>query len=92
MTIRLVNSVNCPPSQKLVITPTVEPGFARKERIARFKEDCYKLAAFVKTEQGAKEHLEKRILGHKQVPGNSVSFPKSELIDFRDSTKARLKG
>ncbi|HHT9138605.1 MAG TPA: hypothetical protein ACFYEK_15345 [Candidatus Wunengus sp. YC60] len=77
---------------KLVITPTVEPGFARDKRVARFKEDCYKLANFVKTEQEAKEHLEKRMLELKQITSNSFSLSKLSLQIFETAQNPVLRG
>ena len=77
---------------KFVRTPTIEPGFARDERVARFKEDCYKLANFVKTEQEAKAHLDKRILELTKTTSKAFLFSEVEQAGFRDSTKPRLKG
>lgn len=77
---------------KFVKMPTVEPGFARDKRVARFKEDCYKLANFVKTEQEAKEHLEKRMLELKQITGNSFSLSKLSLQIFETAQNPVLRG
>lgn len=75
---------------KLVITPTIEPGFAREKRVKQFKEDCYKLTDFVKTEKEAQKHLEKRMLKLKQITGNPFSLSKADSTDFRDSAKPRF--
>ena len=78
----------------LVKTPTIEPGFASEERVRRFKDACYKLADFVKTEQEAKEHVEKRFLDLKQVDNNTFSATnaipcKSDPVIFRDTKKPK---
>lgn len=78
----------------LVKTPTVEPGFASEARVRRFKEECYKLADFVKPDKEAKEHVEKRFLDLKQVDNNTSSAThaiprKSDPVIFRDTKKPK---
>ena len=47
---------------RMVKTPTIEPGYARDERVQRFKDACYRLVDFVKPKLGVEKELEQRRL------------------------------
>lgn len=76
---------------RFIKTPTVNPGFANDKRVEAYKKECYLLADFVKTEEEAKEHLDKRIMELKRSAVGSInSFPNGDPKGFRDSAKPCL--
>lgn len=52
---------------QIVKTPTVEPGYARTERIGKFKNKCYELADFANPRPLVERQLEERRLSLKQI-------------------------
>lgn len=74
---------------KFIKVPTINPGFANYQRVEEFKKRCYLSADFVKTEQEAQEHLERRVLELTQTASNVLSL-KDNPSSFRDGAKPRL--
>ena len=55
----------------MVKTPTIEPAYAREERVERFKTECYRITDFVKPKQELERQMEERRLGLIQRVGQS---------------------
>jgi hypothetical protein len=66
---------------RMVKTPTIEPGYARDERVQMFKDACYRLMDFVKPRIDAEKQLEQRqlLLEHqaKEKLNPPVEYPKT---------------
>jgi len=76
---------------RFIKVPTVNPGFANDKRVEEYKKECYLLADFVKTEEEAKEHLDKRIMELKRsAEGNINALPNGDPKGFRDSAQPKI--
>ena len=53
----------------MVKTPTIEPAYAREERVERFKTECYRITDFVKPKTEVERQLEERRLALTQRTG-----------------------
>ena len=67
---------------KMVKTPTVTPGYARAERVTRFKENCYQLTEFVKPQGDAEKQINTRRLKLEREAGGKGS--KEDPESFRE--------
>jgi hypothetical protein len=74
---------------QMVKTPTIEPGYAREERVERFKTECYRVTDFVKPKQEVERQLEQRQLALTRKAGERdepVAPPEPKT--FRSRKKA----
>lgn len=73
---------------QMVKTPTIEPGYAREERVESFKDGCYRLTDFVKPKEEVQQLLEQRRLAIVQrESGKSETVNLQEPKTFRQRKK-----
>lgn len=81
---------------RMVKTPTVESGYARDERVHRFKNECYRLVDFAKPKSDVEKQLEQRqlLLQHqaKEMLNPSVEYPTTFRVPKKSKEPKDKKG
>lgn len=69
---------------QMVKTPTIQPGYARDERVQSFKDSCYRLVDFVRPKIEVEKEIEERRLILEQQAKEALNPPAEYPTTFRE--------